>query len=382
MAKSGELAAEGKGYASAAKKKEDAGDREGAKHLYLKASKAFLKSSKITTDTRERDMRKRLAQTFYDRGMSMVPRKRVAVGEDDDDEPSPEVFPMEKPNITFENVGGMEEVKEEIRKAIVYPFEHPEIYQKYGKKAGEGILFYGPPGCGKTFIAKAAAGECKASFLTLKVSDILGKYVGESEKNIKAAFKAAEQYAPSILFFDELDAIGGRRSDATEHSKRLVNELLTHLDGISGPQDGLLTLAATNEPWAIDPALRRPGRFAKLILVPNPDESAREQIFSIQMKKRRDVTSKDVDFKLLAQRTDGYSSADIAQICSEASDIPLEEALEGKPTRDIRMADFEDVLERRSSSLTPWFAMAKEQIEKSKEEEIFKGLMKLIARYT
>jgi len=194
---------------------------------------------------------------------------------------------MKEPsNIGFEDIGGLEDVKEDIRKAIIYPFTHKELYQMYGQKAGEGILLYGPPGCGKTMMAKAAAKECDADFFTVKTSSIVSKWVGSSEKNIKQIFAEARESEKAIIFFDEIDSIAGRRSEAEEHAKRLVNELLTQMDGIDATQDNLLVLAATNEPWAIDPALRRPGRFSKLLFIPEPDIQARKAILDLNLKNR------------------------------------------------------------------------------------------------
>lgn len=370
------FASEGSGYAKAARKRESSGDYEDARKLYLRAAKSFLQASKLSDSAKDIKLRRGLAETFYSKSASL---KSVSGGGiKAKDGGGKEVAPIEKPKVKFSDVGGLFEVKEEIKKAIVYPFQHPELYEMYGKKSGEGILLYGPPGCGKTFIAKATAGECDASFLTLKVSDILSKWLGESEKNIKEAFDTAAKYAPSILFFDEIDAIGGRRGERqSDHAQRLVDELLAQMDGIESTREKMLILAATNAPWAVDPALRRPGRFSKLILLPNPDREARKEIFKLHVKNR---PVKDLVFEELAKLTNGYSSADIAQICSEAADIPLEDALQGKEPRKITMNDFERVLEARKSSLQPWFRLALQEIKKSGEEDIFEPLVNLISK--
>ncbi|MBM4248093.1 MAG: AAA family ATPase [Euryarchaeota archaeon] len=375
--------AEGKAYATAARRKEEAGEKEAARDLYLQAAESYLNASKASSDKDEKEFRANMAQTFYGKAVSMRPQARRAQssgGPGDggaDEEKLREVVPIEKPNINFANVGGLDAVKEEIRKAIVYPFRHPEIFELYGKRAGEGILLYGPPGCGKTFIARAAAGECNANFLTMTISEILSKWVGDSERNVRAAFESARKYAPAILFFDEIDAVGGRRDEAREgYAKRLVNEMLINLDGVQGPLEKVLVLAGTNSPWDVDPALRRPGRFSKLVFVPPPDRVSRAQILRIHMKERPIDPSVDIDE--LSARTDGFSSADLAQICIEAADAPLMEALSGKQPRKINRDDFMSVLQKRGSSLYPWFKLARQEIEHSGEQEIFSELLKSI----
>jgi transitional endoplasmic reticulum ATPase len=377
--------AEGKAYATAARKNEEAGDKDAARGLYLQAAESYLNASKASSDKDEKEFRANMAQTFFGKSVSMRPvSSRPPAGGGSggggDEEKLKDVVPIEKPNINFENVGGLESVKEEIRKAIVYPFQHPEIFKMYGKRAGEGILLYGPPGCGKTFIARAAAGECNANFLTMTISEILSKWVGDSERNVRSAFESARRYAPAILFFDEIDAVGGRRDESREgYAKRLVNEMLINLDGVQGPLEKVLVLAGTNSPWDVDPALRRPGRFSKLVFVPPPDLDSRKQIFKIHMKERPIDASVNLDG--LAARTDGYSSADISQVCIEAADIPLTEALSGKPPRKICMSDFQQVIDKRPSSLYPWFKLAKREVEGSGEQEVFQELLHVIDHY-
>jgi len=377
--------AEGKAYATAARKKEEAGDKDAARGLYLQAAESYLNASKASTDKDEKEFRANMAQTFFGKSVSMRPQSSRPSGGGGgggggDEEKLKDIVPIEKPNINFENVGGLDSVKEEIRKAIVYPFQHPEIFKMYGKRAGEGILLYGPPGCGKTFIARAAAGECNANFLTMTISEILSKWVGDSERNVRSAFESARRYAPAILFFDEIDAVGGRRDETREgYAKRLVNEMLINLDGVQGPLEKVLVLAGTNSPWDVDPALRRPGRFSKLVFVPPPDESSRKQIFKIHLKERPVEPSVSLDE--LAALTDGYSSADIAQVCAESADIPLTEALSGKAPRKICRSDFQQVLQKRSSSLYPWFKLARREVEGSGEQEVFQELLKVIDHY-
>jgi transitional endoplasmic reticulum ATPase len=376
--------ARGRGYAKAARRHEEEGDREEASRLYLKAAEAFLAGSKVTREPDQRKLRTELAETFYERGrfLKAPRRKRIREGESPTVEEGEKDYfiPLEVPKVTFRDVGGMERVKEEIRKAIIHPFSHPELYEMYGKSAGESILFYGPPGCGKTFIAKAAAGETRSSFINVRISDVLNMWAGESEKNIQRVFASAERHKPAIIFFDEIDGIGGRRSSSrSTYAKRLVNEMLIAMDGIQSSKDKILTLAATNEPWALDPALIRPGRFSKLILIPPPDQEARRQIFRLGLEGRR--SSEDLDIEALAARTRCYSSADIIQICEEAAEIPLEEALRGNPPRPIDQSDIEGIIAGRRSSLIPWFRMARKQIDRSGEKDIYHELSGIIDGY-
>ncbi len=380
------FAAQARGYAKAAKDLEDRGESERARELYLKAAKLYNDASTIPGDSIDRNTQRDLAEHLFARAQAL--KKGSAVLSSDgnnqtrknsgsNDESSlskDDVFLKEMPDIGFPDIGGLEQVKEEIRKAIIYPFTHKELYNMYGQKAGEGILLYGPPGCGKTMMAKAAAKECGAEFISVKTSSIVSKWVGASEKNVKQVFDIARQGNRSIIFFDEIDSIAGRRSESEDYAKRVVNELLAQMDGVDTDSDDLLVLAATNEPWAIDPALRRPGRFSKLVFVPEPDMDARIAILNIHLKKR--PIDDDLDIKYLATITNSYSGADLAAICKEAADIPLGEALRGGEPRKIKLRDFETVLQKRKPSIVSWYIEARTSIQKTGEEDVFSELLK------
>ncbi|WMW22689.1 ATP-binding protein [Methanolobus mangrovi] len=379
------FAAQARGYAKAAKDLEDRGQPERARELYLKAAKLYNDASMNSTEGIDRNTQRDLAEHLFARAQALKKSpavlssdgntqiKRDSTNNDDSSLSKDDVFLKEIPKTGFSDIGGLEQVKEEIRKAIIYPFTHKELYQMYGQKAGEGILLYGPPGCGKTMMAKAAAKECGAEFISVKTSSIVSKWVGASEKNVKQVFDIARQGDRSIIFFDEIDSIASRRSESEDYAKRVVNELLAQMDGVDTASDNLLVLAATNEPWAIDPALRRPGRFSKLVFVPEPDLDAREAILRIHLKKR--PLDNDVDIKHLASITNSYSGADLAAICKEAADIPLGEALRGGEARKIRLEDFETVLQKRKPSIVSWYIEARSAIQKTGEEEVFAELL-------
>ncbi len=381
MATANTMAAQARGYAKAARELEEDKEFERARTLYLKSAKLYNDAAKLSTDRTDKNIQQDLAEHLFAKAQSFKTSRTQAAGtgagqKDSGDEASlsdEDLILKEIPDIGFSDIGGLEDVKENIKKAIIYPFTHKDLYEMYGQKAGEGILLHGPPGCGKTMMAKAAAKECGASFISVKTSSIVSKWVGASEKNIKKVFETARRSDKAIIFFDEIDSIAGRRSTSEDYAKRVVNELLAQMDGVDTSEDNLLILAATNEPWSIDPALRRPGRFSKLIFIPQPDEKAREAIFGLNLKKR--PIDADVDIRELSRMTDSYSGADITAICIEAADIPLGEALRGASPRKIKMQDFLTVLDGRKPSILSWYAQARQEIKRTGEEDIFPQIL-------
>ncbi|MHC1579410.1 MAG: ATP-binding protein [Candidatus Alkanophagales archaeon] len=276
--------------------------------------------------------------------------------------------------VTFADVGDLERIKREIMLSIVYPLKRPDLYELYKKGIKSSILLYGPPGCGKTLLARATAGEVRAKFYNIKTADLLSKWYGETDKNIQLVFEEARKNAPSILFFDEIDSIGSPKN-GEHHERRVLNAFLTELDGFEDRGD-IMILAATNSPWNIDPALMRPGRFDKLLFVPPPDFKARIEIFKIHLRGR--PVASDVDLEALARLTEGYSGADIREICNDAATFPLEEALQGKPLREIRMEDFIKAIKGRKPSLSYWLRLAKAKIMERRMEEFFPELLEYL----
>lgn len=280
--------------------------------------------------------------------------------EDDYSEEDEEVdqnYFIQKPDINFTDVGGMNDVKKEIDLKIIKPLLHPEIYKAYGKKTGGGILLYGPPGCGKTYIAKATAGQVNAKFISVGLNDILDMWIGSSEKNLHKIFEIARQNTPCVLFFDEIDALGASRSDMKQSSGRhLINQFLQELDGIENSNDGILIMGATNTPWHLDAAFRRPGRFDRIIFVPSPDETARESIFRLKLKNK---PSDKIDYLQLAKKTENYSGADIEAIIDIAIEAILENSfIDGVP-KPITNNDLLNAIKKHNPSTQEWFATAK-----------------------
>ncbi len=272
----------------------------------------------------------------------------------DEDELSPFVH---KPLINFSDVGGMQQVKKEIEMKIINPLLHPDLYKAYGKKTGGGILLYGPPGCGKTFIAKATAGQVNARFINVGLNEILDMWMGNSEKNLHNIFELARQNTPCVLFIDEIDALGASRSDMKQSSSRhLINQFLQELDGIDNNNEGVLILGATNTPWHLDPAFRRPGRFDRIIFIPPPDDEARSSILKLKMKGK---PVESIDYSGLASKTPDYSGADIEAIIDMAIEQKLEDSFKDGVPKPITTKDLLNAIKKHKASTREWFATAK-----------------------
>jgi SpoVK/Ycf46/Vps4 family AAA+-type ATPase len=266
-------------------------------------------------------------------------------------------YDAEHTGLTLADVAGMTEVKARLEAAFLAPMRNPELRRLYGKSLRGGLLLYGPPGCGKTFIARAVAGELGARFIAVSFADIIDMFVGQSERNIHELFEIARRNAPCVVFLDEVDAIGQKRSQLRHTPMRsAVNQLLLELDDISGNNEGVFLLAATNHPWDVDSALRRPGRFDRTLLVLPPDASAREGVFRYHLKDRPVA---GIDLAKLAKQTDGYSGADIAHICETAAERALMDSVRRGEPRMIGTPDLDAAIAEVKPSLGAWFDTAR-----------------------
>ncbi len=272
-------------------------------------------------------------------------------------EPAADDLQCERPTMKFADVGGMESVKEQIRIKIIYPITHAEMFAAYGKKVGGGILLYGPPGCGKTFIARATSGEVNSGFISIGINDVLDMWLGNSERNLHSVFDNARRNRPCVLFFDEVDALGASRSDLKQSAGRtLVNQFLAELDGAEANNDGLLILGATNAPWHVDAAFRRPGRFDRVIFVPPPDEAARAQVLQLHLAGK---PNDQVDVRKVASRTVDFSGADLKAVVDLAVETKLQHAIKTGNLSPITTNDLLAAVNSVRPTTKEWFATAR-----------------------
>lgn len=283
---------------------------------------------------------------------------------------------VEKPKITFDEVGGMDRVKDEINIKIIQPLQYPDLYKAYGKKIGGGILMYGPPGCGKTHLARATAGQINAKFISIGIHDVLDMWLGNSEKKLHELFDLARRQAPCVLFFDEIDALGASRTDMRHSSgKMLINQFLTELDGVEFSNEGVLILGATNAPWHLDPAFRRPGRFDRIIFVHPPDVAGREAILKILLK---DKPLGSVDLAAIAKVTDDFSGADLMSVVNRTIEDKLREAFTAGGIQPIQTKDLLKSAKQVKPSTKEWFTSARNYALYSNESGIYDDILEYL----
>lgn len=282
---------------------------------------------------------------------------------------------VERSKLTFADVAGMDAVKESLRIKLLLPIQQPELFAAYGKRAGGGVLLYGPPGAGKTHLARAAAGELGASFVDVGLADILDMYVGSSERNLRATFDLARRNRPCVLFFDEVDALAARRSDMRQaHTRQLVNQFLAELDGVDqNANEGVLVLAATNAPWYIDVAFRRPGRFDQMVFVPPPDAAARAAILRILC---RDKPLAEMDFDAVARATEQMVGADLKGVVDRAVEVKLQQSISAGRPIPMSTADLLAAAKgTRPTAVREWLATARNYVLHANESGAWDELM-------
>lgn len=286
--------------------------------------------------------------------------------------------PQAPDQVRFADVGGMEELKKTLRLHIIEPFLRPGLFARFKKSGGGGILLYGPPGCGKTMIARAIASECNASFVSVGISEVLNMWMGESERNLAQLFEKARAQKPCVLFFDELDALAFSRSKAhSEHSRTIVNEFLSQLDGFERDNRDVLFLAATNMPWDVDQAMKRTGRFARQLFVPPPDAEARKHIVEIKL---RDIPVQGIDVDALVAATPHYSGADIDGLIDLAKESTLHDILSGAPERPIGPKDMEFALEQMQPSTIEWLKTARNLVRYAGSDDSYRDVEKYLKK--
>lgn len=286
----------------------------------------------------------------------------------------------EREPLHFRDVGGLEDVKQQIRRRIILPFQKPSVFQRFKRSVGGGILMYGPPGCGKTMIARATAGEVDARFLNVAISDVLDMYIGESERKLHALFERAREHTPAVLFFDELEALAGNRKFSREStSAKLVSLFLSEMDGFTQANAGVLVLGATNTPWAIDPAFSRPGRFDRTLFVPPPDAAARRIILDNLVADR--PTRGDLDLERVVARTSGFSGADLRNLVETAVDEAIEASLAEQTEVPLVREHLMRALEAVRPTTVEWLTTARNYARYANEGGRYDEVLAFIERH-
>lgn len=327
---------------------------------------------------RDDELAGRLGISAHETSDTTDGRMRTAWDKTSDTGPadSKDVTRIERPKISFQHVGGMAAVKEEIRMKIIYPLQHAEMFRAYGKAIGGGILMYGPPGCGKTHLARATAGEIGAGFMSIGIHDVLDMWIGSSEKALHGLFETARRSCPSVMFFDEVDALGASRSDMRHSAGRhLINQFLAEMDGTEASNDGVLILAATNAPWNLDSAFRRPGRFDRIIFVPPPDREGRAEVLRLLLTGK---PVDHVDHDAVAKKTEEFSGADLKALVDVCIESKLQHAMKTGRPEPIQTKDLLAAAKTVRPSTRDWFASARNYALYSNQSGLYDDILRYL----
>jgi transitional endoplasmic reticulum ATPase len=340
-----------------------AGQWDSARVYLLEAARSMVELSKTAQGAELRQARQEMAQRLLELARDCETAKgqkrpapsvnRQSAAEGGSTASAGDWLVKEKPRIRFADVAGLEEVKQEIKLKMIYPFDHADLAQKFGIRAGGGVLLFGPPGTGKTMLAKATAGEIDAAFFRVSPADILSKWVGEAEQNIQKLFTAAAAEPRSIIFIDEIEAlIPARRDEGSSVMQRVVPQILQGMEGFDKKEGRpILFMGATNVPWQLDPAVLRPGRFDEKIYIPLPDAAARKQMLEMYLANR--PLAPDVNLDNLIAATEGFSGADIKYICDRAATIPFLQSVASGVEGQITAEILQLALRETNKSVTP-----------------------------
>ncbi len=346
----------------------------------LRCYRAAIEENRALEDVELQDRLAVNVRTFPQAKTTTGTRLRVISNDDTDKTEADRLLhPAEEP-VSFADVGGLDEIKNQIRKRIILPFQKPSLFQRFKKRIGGGILLYGPPGCGKTLLARATAGECNATFLNVAIADILDMYIGESERKLHALFERARNEPPSVLFFDEIEALGGKRQYTREAtSSKLVSQFLSEMDGFAKNNDGVLILGATNVPWAVDPAFRRPGRFDRLVFVPPPDRDARQAILDILLRGR--PMGEVIDLSFFAEKTSGFSGADLEHLVETAADAAIDASIEHGEEVPLDSSHLTSALKEVKSTTLEWLTTARNYARYANEAGQYDDVLAFLERF-
>lgn len=305
---------------------------------------------------------------------------RVISNDDTDTTEITRVVQPQEEKVTFSDVGGLEQVKKQIRKKIITPFQKPSLFSRFKKRIGGGILLYGPPGCGKTLLARATAGECNAKFYNVAISDILDMYIGESERKLHAIFEQARANTPAVIFFDEIEALAAKRQHTREAtSSKLVSQFLSELDGFAQDNQGVLILGATNVPWALDPAFRRPGRFDRLVFIAPPDLDARIDIIKGLLKDRPGGES--IDVASIAAKTSGFSGADLMNLIESAVDEAIDDSISKGEEVPLDQSHITEAVKTSKATTLEWLTMARNYAKYANDAGQYDEVVDFLKKY-